>query len=75
VQAVSAFEDKVAPASNVRVVCRVPFKHIGSVRVLTADEGATRGELQFVARPTDGGTEVDATIPRLEIAALVVIEP
>ena len=75
VQRLSSFEDKVMPASDVRVVCRVPFSNVRSVRAVTADDDATRGQLQFAALAGGKQTAVEVTIPHLKIATMLVIEP
>jgi len=74
VRRLSSFEDRVTPATNAQISCRVPSRRVRSVRALTADAEASRGELLFRVRR--GGTEsvVDFTVPRLDISALIVVE-
>lgn len=74
VQRLSATEDRVNAATNVHAICLVPFDQVHSVRVLTADENTTRGDVQFTTHAIDGGTTVEVTLPKLETSALVVIE-
>jgi hypothetical protein len=74
VQRLSSFADKVGAAEDVRVTVRVPFKEVRSVRALTADAGATAGLLSFSAQRTGAESEVELTLPRLEMATLLVIE-
>ncbi len=74
VQRLSSFADKVAAAEDVRVTVRVPFKKVRSVRALTADAGATTGLLSFTAKRAGNESVVELTLPRLEIATLLVIE-
>jgi len=75
VERLSSFEDRVTPATDLRIVCRVPFGKVGSVRAVTADPDATRGELKFAALPSRKTTAVEVTVPRLDIATMLVIEP
>jgi hypothetical protein len=70
----SSFEDQVQPARQVSVLCRVPFKHVHSVRALTADSDATKGKLQFSVRPDGKASWVEISVPRLDISTLLVIE-
>jgi hypothetical protein len=74
IQRLSSFEDKVEPASEISVRCRVPFSHVRSVRALTAYPGATHGNLQFTVRSEGDAVWVQATIPRLDISTILVIE-
>jgi hypothetical protein len=74
VQRLSSFADKVIAAEAVGVTVRVPFKTIRSVRALTADAGATAGLLSFSAKRTGDESMVELTLPRLEIATLLMIE-
>ena len=74
VQRLSSFADKVIAAEDVRLTVRVPFKKVSSVRALTADAGATAGGLSFTAKRTENESVVELTLPRLEIATLLVIE-
>ena len=75
VQRLSSFQDKVQPAENVRVTCRIPFKDVRSVRALTADNSGTSGDVGFSAKPDGNDTIVEATLPRLEIATILLIAP
>jgi hypothetical protein len=74
VQRLSSFADQVAAATEVQLTCRVPFKRVRSVRALTADSDATAGRLPFTAQRDGRETVVKATLPRLEIATILVIE-
>lgn len=74
VQRLSSFEDKITPASNVRVVCRVPSGKVRSVRALTADDDATSGELQFTTSVSGKQTVVEVNVPKLQVATMLVIE-
>jgi hypothetical protein len=55
----------------VRVLCRVPFGRVRSVWAVTADEGG----LEFSAKAAGKETLVEVTLPRLEVATMLVIEP
>jgi hypothetical protein len=74
VQRLSSFADKVNPAEDIRLTVRVAFKKVSSVRALTADTGGTAGLVSFTAQRTDDGSIVELTLPRLEIATLLVME-
>ena len=74
IQRLSSFQDKVQPAENVRVTCRIPSKDIRSVRALTADKDGTGGSLDFSTQPEGDDTLVELTLPRLEIATILLIE-
>ncbi len=70
----SSFADKVTPVTDIQIVVRVPLKKITSVRALTADAGATSGKLEFWVTPKDSATLVALTLPRLEVATLLLFE-
>ena len=74
VQRLSSFQDKVQPAENVRVTCRVLFDGVHSVRALTADKDGTSGSVSFSTKSEGNETLVEATLPRLEIATILLIE-
>jgi hypothetical protein len=69
----SSFDDKVTSAEGVSLAALVPFSKVQSVTVLTADAGGTSGPLDFKHSAHARGTLVEVTIPRLQIAALLVI--
>ena len=73
VRRLSSFEDAVTPAGGVRVRVRVPFAKVRSVTSHTADERTVTGRLDFVSRPFEKGAEVDFTVDRLDIAAIIEI--
>ena len=75
VERLSSFEDKVTPATDLRVVCRVPFNKVRSVRAVSADAEATRGKLDFAALRAGKQTAVEFTVPRLDVATMLIIEP
>ena len=74
IQRLSSFQDIVHPAENVGFTCSVPFTGVRTVRALTADKVATTGDLSFTATPDGEGTTVQATVPALEIATILLIE-
>ena len=74
VRRLSSFEDKVTAATNVQLTCRVPFRNVRSVRALTADADATAGPLPFTVRRDGKDSVVEISVPRVEIATLLLIE-
>lgn len=70
---VSSIEDRVTPAADVKVRIRCGFKAPHSIEALTADEGATRGNIPFKVRPNDGDT-VEITLPSLHVSTILVIQ-
>ena len=73
VRRLSSFEDAVTPAGEVRVRVRVPFAKVRSVTSHSADERTAKGRLIFVSRPLGKEAEVEFTVDRLEIAAIIEI--
>jgi hypothetical protein len=75
VQRISSFEDKVTPATNVKITVLTPFGNVKSVRLDAANPDAPSGALKFTEKEVDaGGAPVSFTIPRLEVSAIVVVE-
>jgi hypothetical protein len=74
VERLSSFEDRVSPATDIRLTVRVPFNNVQGARILTADQGGTSGAAKFSTQPDGDGTLLQTTIPRLDISAMVVIE-
>jgi len=72
IQKLSSFDDKVTPANDIEIQVRVPVRRIHSVESLSAD--APSAYLQFTTYTNAGQLVVKATVPRLEIAAVLVIE-
>jgi hypothetical protein len=70
----SSFEDKINPATDVRLTSRVPFPRVKSVRVESADDGATSGPLTFTTHSDGAETVLELTLPLLEISSMVVID-
>ncbi|MEO6337717.1 MAG: hypothetical protein ABIP71_12930 [Verrucomicrobiota bacterium] len=73
IQRLSSFEDKVTPASNVRIKVRVPFTKVHSVEMLNADAGASQ-QLQFTSQRGKDESWIETTIPELKISAIVVLK-
>ena len=73
VQRLSSFEDKVNPATGVRLQVRVSFAP-KSVKAISADAEATQGSVQFTSAQEDGDHSLAVTIPRLEISTILLIE-
>jgi hypothetical protein len=73
VRRLSSFEDEVMPTGEVRVRVRVPFAKVGSVTSHSADEGTAKGRRAFVLRPFEKEAEVEFTVDRLDIAAIIEI--
>jgi hypothetical protein len=71
IERISSTEDKIHPAENVRVICRVPFGRVRSVWAVTADESG----LEFSAKSAGKETLVEVILPRLEISTMLVMEP
>jgi hypothetical protein len=69
VQRLSSFEDKVTPARDISLEARVPFAAVKRVSALSADDGATLGELpvRFTSEVGAGGG-----VLRIDVAAVVV---
>jgi len=74
IQRLSSFEDKITPATDIGLSVTTPA-NVRSVRVLTADAGATSGPVEFKTSRAGNGAFVQMKIPRLDITAFVIIEP
>jgi hypothetical protein len=73
VQRLSSFDDKVNPARDVHMEVRVPFAGVGRVEAITADEGATRGEVPFGFKREDDGGVVTLDVQRVDVSTMLVI--
>jgi acetyl esterase/lipase len=71
----SSFQDDLHPAENVRLTVRVPFRSGCSVRVVTADTRGTLGNLPADFHADSQGGTVEFAVPRLDVAAFLVLEP
>jgi hypothetical protein len=74
VQRLSSFEDRVNPATGVRLRIRVPFATVHSATAISADRDATRGRCAFTTKSDGGGTLVEITLPQVDIASMMLIE-
>ena len=74
VQRLSSFEDKVTPATDFGLAFRTPAA-VRTVNIRTADAKGTSGPLKFKSVNEAGGTLVSTKIPRLDISAIIRIEP
>ena len=74
VERLSSYEDKVHPAQGIHITLHVPFRRVHSVRALTADRNGTAGQLEFTTKPEANGAILEATVPRLEIETILVVE-
>jgi hypothetical protein len=73
IRRLSSFEDAVTPAAHLRVRVRVPFERVRSVTCTSADVASATGRLPFRANQTGKAVEVEFTLNRLDIAAIVEI--
>jgi hypothetical protein len=74
VQRLSSFEDKVNPATDVRVQVRVPFA-VRSVNAISADSEAMQGPVQFTSAQENNESVLTLTIPRLDLHTILVVTP
>jgi hypothetical protein len=70
VEKISSYEDKVHPAENIRLKVRTAAGRIHSIRMSSADAGGAA----FSSEGEEGGKVAVISLPRLEIAAMAVIE-
>jgi len=75
VQRLSSFDDKVTPASNIKVSVLTKIWNVKSVRLDSPDQETSARTLEFTAKEAETrGTVVSFTIPRLEVSAIAIIE-
>jgi hypothetical protein len=76
VERISSFEDKVTPATEVRLRVRTYLPEVKQASIRTADAAGTAGELPFTTAQDEGdrGAVVEMVVPRLDVSALVVIQ-
>jgi hypothetical protein len=74
IRRLSSFEDRVTPATDLKLRIRCGPARPISVQALTADPDATAGRLPFTTAREDGATVLEVTVPRIEISTLLVIE-
>lgn len=75
IERLSSFADRVHPSPPIDLTVRVPFRKVRSVRALTADADGARGNLAYSTRGGENETVVKLTYPRLDISAILVVEP
>ncbi len=69
----TSYEDVVIPATDVQIHVRVPFHAIGRVRTYSSDSATHVDEEKATANPVSSGSIVDLRVPRLDVAAMIVI--
>lgn len=69
----SSFADVVAPATNIRVRLRVPFRTVHRVTATTADEGTTCGSLAFSCQREGAAMICKFVVPRLEVGMILEV--
>jgi hypothetical protein len=74
VQRLSSFEDRVTPASDVRLRICVNSVEPKSVRALTADNDAASGNIPFHLVHDNDSNFVELTLPRVVLSTILVIE-
>jgi hypothetical protein len=74
IRRLSSFEDKVTPATNVKITLITPFQKIKTIRLDSADSATPAATLEFTEREVKYGGAVTFTIPRLEVSAIAVVE-
>jgi len=73
VRRVSSFEDRVTPVARLRIEVRCAATP-RTVKAISADPEATRGDVQFKSREDRGAAVVELTLPRVEVSTILVIE-
>jgi hypothetical protein len=71
----SSFEDEVHPAENLRLTVRVPFHSGCLVPAVSADAKSTSGKLAAAFCEDAEGGVVEFVVPRLDVAAILVLNP
>jgi hypothetical protein len=75
VQRLSSFEDKITPATNVRLTLSLPYKP-NSANLDTADENNSAPKLKLEHLTNKGrDSKVALVVPRLDVSAIITIEP
>jgi hypothetical protein len=74
IQRLSSFEDKVTPASDIKLAVRVPFMSVRAATSYTADEHTARGPIKFTSTADADESIVELSFSKLEISAIVVID-
>ena len=73
IEKVSSFEDKVTPATDVKLSVSTPFD-VRVVNLQTADDNQSAGSCKFTLSDNGTGQMVSLVIPRLDVSAIVTIE-
>jgi hypothetical protein len=74
IQRISSFDDKVFPATGIKISVRVPKSRVHSVHALTTDSDGITGPLEFTTHRDDQESIVEVSVPNLEISEILVIE-
>jgi hypothetical protein len=74
VERLSSFQDRVTPATGIKLAVRVPFATVQAVTIDSADETTTTGLLQVTTQQDGAASVVSISVPRLHISAMIVIE-
>jgi hypothetical protein len=75
IERVSSFDDRVTPATDIRLRVRLLRDAVSQTLCSTADSQGTSGPLAFKLAKADGQSSVEFTVPRLEISAILTILP
>jgi len=70
----SSFEDRVTPASDVRLRIRCRGLRPRSVTALTCDPDATRGAVPFIVTSDASGVVVETTVSKIALSTILCIE-
>jgi hypothetical protein len=74
VKRISSFEDAVTPAEDVRLAIRVPRDSVRSVRAISADAGATQGNVPYRVNPDGGTASVEIRLGRVVLSTMIIID-
>ena len=74
VQKLSSFEDKVIPSTNIELTLKIPFSTVHRAKLITADPEASSGTLELSAKKDEKENFVHATVQRLDISSILVID-
>jgi hypothetical protein len=74
VQRISSFEDKVTPASHLKITVTLPRKLKGQVQFLSADFETPCAVLNGEITQSKGAQALTVTVPKLQVSALLLIQ-
>ena len=74
IKRLSSFEDRVTGVQNIGLVVRVGTGKTRRCRALTADSEGTSGPLKFSILKKGKDTFIETSVPRLEIATVLVLD-